>query len=183
MNNTQHNNSIETLVTERLVLRALEENDAKALLNTIGDREAAWWSDDFRRHNLDEAIEYINWGNEGDDILLYGLFKKGSDDVIGYVQIKLPAATGMQDGRELGYAISKDYRRQGYMTEAVKVVCNHLFQNETIKFVTLEILPENLPSLGVARKCGFSLVVEPEEKKHRRFLDDKSLNLYVLNKQ
>ncbi len=34
MNNTQHNNSIETLVTERLVLRALEENDAKALLNT-----------------------------------------------------------------------------------------------------------------------------------------------------
>ena len=37
--------------------------------------------------------------------------------------------------------------------------------------------------LGVARKCGFSLVVEPEEKKHRRFLDDKSLNLYVLNKQ
>lgn len=99
MNNTQHNNSIETLVTERLVLRALEENDAKALLNTIGDRETAW--------------------------------------------------------------------------------C----QNETIKFVTLEILPENLPSLGVARKCGFSLVVEPEEKKHRRFLDDKSLNLYVLNKQ
>lgn len=41
MNNTQHNNSIETLVTERLVLRALEENDAKALLNTIGDRETA----------------------------------------------------------------------------------------------------------------------------------------------
>lgn len=37
--------------------------------------------------------------------------------------------------------------------------------------------------LGVARKCGFSLVVEPEEKTHRRFLDDKSLNLYVLNKQ
>lgn len=62
MNNTQHNNSIETLVTERLVLRALEENDAKALLNTIGDRETAWWSDDLRRHNLDEAIEYINWG-------------------------------------------------------------------------------------------------------------------------
>lgn len=35
MNNTQYNNSIETLVTERLVLRALEENDAKALLLII----------------------------------------------------------------------------------------------------------------------------------------------------
>lgn len=59
MNNTQHNNSIETLVTERLVLRALEENDAKALLNTIGDRETAWWSDDLRQHKLDEQLSIL----------------------------------------------------------------------------------------------------------------------------
>ena len=59
MSNTQHNNSIETLVTERLVLRALEENDAKALLNTIGDRETAWWSDDFRRHNLPDFVTFL----------------------------------------------------------------------------------------------------------------------------
>lgn len=183
MNGIQHKNSIETLVTERLVLRAMEEKDAKALLNTIGDRETAWWSDDFPCHDLDEAIEYINWGNEGVDILLYGIFKKGVDDVIGNIQIKLLAANGMQDGRELGYAISKNYRRQGYMTEAVKAICNHLFLNGTIKRVTLEILPENLPSLGVACKCGFSRVEEPEEKKHRRFLDDKLYDLYILEKE
>lgn len=99
--------------------------------------------------------------------------------MIGYVQIKLSPITGKIDVRELGYAMSKEYRRQGYMSEAVNAVCNHLFQNGYIKRIALEILPDNLPSLGVARKCGFSFVEEPEEKKHLRFLDDKPLDLYV----
>ena len=174
-----HKNShIEQIETERLILKAMKENDARALLSTVGDSETAWWSDDYI-YDLDETIEFIEFNNLGIDTLLYGVFRKESDDVIGYVQIKLSPITGKIDVRELGYAMSKEYRRRGYMSEAVNAVCNHLFQNEYIKRITLEILPDNLPSLGVARKCGFSFVEEPEEKKHLRFLDDKPLDLYV----
>ena len=174
-----HKNShIEQIETERLILKTLREKDARALLSTVGDSETAWWSDDYI-YDLDETIEFIEFNNQGIDTLLYGVFRKESDDVIGYVQIKLAPITGKIDVRELGYAMSKEYRRQGYMSEAVNAVCNHLFQNEHIKRITLEILPDNLPSLGVARKCGFSFVEEPEEKKHLRFLDDKPLDLYV----
>lgn len=174
-----HKNShIEQIETERLILKTLREKDARALLSTVGDSETAWWSDDYI-YDLDETIEFIEFNNQGIDTLLYGVFRKESDDVIGYVQIKLAPITGKIDVRELGYAMSKEYRRRGYMSEAVNAVCNHLFQNEHIKRITLEILPDNLPSLGVARKCGFSFVEEPEEKKHLRFLDDKPLDLYV----
>lgn len=174
-----HKNShIEQIETERLILKTLREKDARALLSTVGDSETAWWSDDYI-YDLDETIEFIEFNNQGIDTLLYGVFRKESDDVIGYVQIKLAPITGMIEVRELGYAMSKEYRRRGYMSEAVNAVCNHLFQNEHIKRITLEILPDNLPSLGVARKCGFSFVEEPEEKKHLRFLDDKPLDLYV----
>ena len=174
-----HKNShIEQIETERLILKALKEKDARALLSAVGDSETAWWSDDYI-YDLDETIEFIEFNNLGIDTLLYGVFRKESDDVIGYVQIKLSPITGKIDVRELGYAMSKEYRRRGYMSEAVNAVCNHLFQNEYIKRITLEILPDNLPSLGVARKCGFSFVEEPEEKKHLRFLDDKPLDLYV----
>ena len=174
-----HKNShIEQIETERLILKTLREKDARALLSTVGDSETAWWSDDYI-YDLDETIEFIEFNNLGIDTLLYGVFRKESDDVIGYVQIKLAPITGKIDVRELGYAMSKEYRRRGYMSEAVNAVCNHLFQNEHIKRITLEILPDNLPSLGVARKCGFSFVEEPEEKKHLRFLDDKPLDLYV----
>ena len=174
-----HKNShIEQIETERLILKTLREKDARALLSTVGDSETAWWSDDYI-YDLDETIEFIEFNSQGIDTLLYGVFRKESDDVIGYVQIKLAPITGKIDVRELGYAMSKEYRRRGYMSEAVNAVCNHLFQNEYIKRITLEILPDNLPSLGVARKCGFSFVEEPEEKKHLRFLDDKPLDLYV----
>lgn len=174
-----HKNShIEQIETERLILKAMTEKDARALLSTVGDSEIAWWSDDYI-YDLDETIEFIKFNNQGIDTLLYGVFRKESDDVIGYVQIKLAPITGKIDVRKLGYAMSKEYRRRGYMSEAVNAVCNHLFQNEYIKRITLEILPDNLPSLGVARKCGFSFVEEPEEKKHLRFLDDKPLDLYV----
>ena len=174
-----HKNShIEQIETERLILKAMTEKDARALLSTVGDSETAWWSDDYI-YDLDETIEFIEFNNLGIDTLLYGVFRKESDDVIGYVQIKLSPITGKIDVRELGYAMSKEYRRRGYMSEAVNAVCNHLFQNEYIKRITLEILPDNLPSLGVARKCGFSFVEEPEEKKHLRFLDDKPLDLYA----
>ena len=174
-----HKNShIEQIETVRLILKTLREKDARALLSTVGDSETAWWSDDYI-YDLDETIEFIEFNNQGIDTLLYGVFRKESDDVIGYVQIKLAPITGKIDVRELGYAMSKEYRRRGYMSEAVNAVYNHLFQNEHIKRITLEILPDNLPSLGVARKCGFSFVEEPEEKKHLRFLDDKPLALYV----
>ena len=174
-----HKNShIEQIETERLILKTLREKDARALLSTVGDSETAWWSDDYI-YDLDETIEFIEFNSQGIDTLLYGVFRKESDDVIGYVQIKLAPITGKIDVRELGYAMSKEYRRRGYMSEAVNAVCNHLFQNEHIKRITLEILPDNLPSLGVARKCGFSFVEEPEEKKHLRFLDEKPLDLYV----
>lgn len=172
------NSHIEQVETERLILKALKGKDARALLSTVGDSETAWWSDDYI-YDLDETIEFIEFNNLGIDTLLYGVFRKESDDVIGYVQIKLSPITGKIDVRELGYAMSKEYRRRGYMSEAVNAVCNHLFQNEYIKRITLEILPDNLPSLGVARKCGFSFVEEPEEKKHLRFLDDKPQDLYV----
>lgn len=170
---------MEQIETERLILKAMEEKDANSLLKIKGDRETAWWSDDFQCCDLEDAIDFIAWGNEGGEILQYGIFRKESDDLIGYVQVKLPLTTGVRNERELGYVLSKEYRRRGYMSEAINAICSHLFQDETIRRITLGILPDNRPSLGVARKCGFSFVEESEEQKHHRFLDDKSLDLYV----
>lgn len=40
------NSHIEQIETEHLILKALKEKDARALLSTVGDSETAWWSDD-----------------------------------------------------------------------------------------------------------------------------------------
>ena len=64
---------------------------ARALLSTVGDSETAWWSDNYI-YDLEETIEFIEFNNQGIGTLLYGVFRKESDDVIGYVQIKLSQA-------------------------------------------------------------------------------------------
>lgn len=71
MNNRVHhkNSYIEQVETERLILKAMKEKDAKALLSTIGDSETAWWSDDYI-YNLDETIEFKEFNNQGIDTLL-----------------------------------------------------------------------------------------------------------------
>lgn len=108
---------IEPIVTDRLILKALVKEDASAILHILSDRETAWWSDDFKMRSLDEAIDFIDWGNEAIDVIHYGLFRKESEKAIGYIQIKLPKCSGIKD--------------------------------------------------------------EPIEKKHKRFLDDQPVDLYV----
>lgn len=157
----QQNIVITPIVTDRLILKALAKEDARAILHILSDRETAWWSDDFRMRSRDEAIDFIAWGNEAIDVIHYGLFRKELEKAIGYIQIKLPKCTGIKDARELGYALSKDYRRQGYMSEAVNAICDHWFRDASINRITLEILNNNQPSLGVASKCGFSYVDVP----------------------
>ena len=167
------------IITNRLILKALAKEDARAILHILSDRETAWWSDDFRMKSLDEAVDFIDWSNEASDVIHYGIFRKESETAIGYIQIKLPECTGIRNARELGYALSKELRRQGYMSEAINAICDYLFQDESVKRITLEILNNNLASLGVARNCRFSYVDEPLEKKQKRFLDDQPLDMYV----
>lgn len=160
---------IEPIVTDRLILKALVKEDASAILHILSDRETAWWSDDFKMRSLDEAIDFIDWGNEAIDVIHYGLFRKESEKAIGYIQIKLPECSGIKDARELGYALSKNFRKQGYMSEAVNAICDHLFRDESINRITLEILNNNLPSLGVARKCRFRMWMNQSRKNIKDF--------------
>ena len=73
---------IEPIVTDRLILKALVKEDASAILHILSDRETAWWSDDFKMRSLDEAIDFIDWGNEAIDVIHYGLFRKESEKAI-----------------------------------------------------------------------------------------------------
>ena len=87
--------TIEQIITNRLVLKALAKEDARAILHIFSDRETAWWSDGFRMKNLDEAVDFIDWGNEASYVIHYGIFRKESETAIGYIQIKLPECTGI----------------------------------------------------------------------------------------
>ena len=57
---------------------------------------------------------------------------------------------------ELGYEIEPAYRRQGYAVEATTGLVDWAFQQPGIRCVRAAIREDNVASLGVIRKAGFT---------------------------
>lgn len=58
---------------------------------------------------------------------------------------------------EIGYWLSQDFVRKGYMTEAVQVIEKELFQNLGFNRIQIKCDALNEASSGVALKCGYKL--------------------------
>ena len=61
-------------------------------------------------------------------------------------------------GREIGYALSKDYWGQGLMPEAVMMVNDWLFRKIMLDFIVVGHFDWNDQSRRVIEKCGFRYI-------------------------
>lgn len=79
--------------------------------------------------------------------------EQGSGRGIGVIGSKyLPDENGYA---ELGYAIAKEYRRRGYLTEAMTEFLDWMYEWAFCNGAVVYIREENLPSVKAAEKCGF----------------------------
>lgn len=56
----------------------------------------------------------------------------------------------------LGYALGVKYIGKGFMTEAVKLILHHAFNNLKLHRIEANVQPENLPSIAVLKRCGYT---------------------------
>jgi RimJ/RimL family protein N-acetyltransferase len=56
----------------------------------------------------------------------------------------------------IGYFVSREYRGNGYATQAVELLLQQLARDTQYTAATLLIDPENEASLAVAARCGFT---------------------------
>ena len=63
---------------------------------------------------------------------------------------------------EIGYGINPDYENQGYMTEAVKALCEWAMNQPDVKSVIAETDRENYASQRVLQKCGMTKFQESD---------------------
>ena len=66
------------------------------------------------------------------------------------------------DEANLGYGVFPEFRRNGYASRALRLLCLHLAGLDPPLRPTLLIHPDNTASLGVARTAGFEPVGEVE---------------------
>jgi len=160
--------SFPTLETERLLLREIVESDAEALHAAYGNPEAMRFWDFPATRTVAETAALIKSARSGGRIRhgVWAIQQRGGS-FVGMINYHHREAQHRR--LELGWITVPAYWRQGFMTEAARVVLRNCFIAMNTNRVEALIEPENAASLALAAKLGF--VREGGPLRDRLFVD------------
>lgn len=149
--------------TEHLTITTFSPDMAKAVYENSRDDDTRRFVPDEVYNSVEEAREAIDFlmsrYDTNDGPFVYPIITNDSGKNIGYVQLcKLELE---EEGNwEIGYHIAKNFTGKGYATEAVKAFLSAMAQNHNLKEVYGICLAENLASVRVLEKCGFTQIYQ-----------------------
>lgn len=146
---------------ERIVIKAMEEGDAAALLSLevrnkdffqlfTGRRNAAFYTLGSRLDWIRQSMEM----SREDKAYEFLIRLKDSGEVIGRIMLTEVARYNLQSCW-IGYFLDKEHNGKGYMTEAVKLVVNYAFEHLKLHRIEAGVMPHNIASMKVLLKAGF----------------------------
>ena len=169
--------------TERLILRGWKETDAEdfyeyAKVDGVG--QMAGW---LPHKNIEESRTVL--GLFIREKKTFAIELKENGKVIGSLGLEereesLPVPEESM-GREIGYAIGKDYWGRGLVPEAVKAVIDYCFKELDFDWLTCGHFVRNHQSRRVVEKCGFRYIKDIVH--HTRFGTEEPTKLYILENE
>ena len=132
-------NNVETIIELESVLDSVKLAISKKIM---------------KMQNLNEAFHawYTYW------LIINKEEQKG----VGFIGFKgLPDVDGYS---EVGYSISSNYRKNGFMTEALKTLINWAYGFQCSKGITATVLKTNIGSIKVLTNCNFKLVSSTKQE-------------------
>lgn len=141
--------------TNRLFLRSLSRDDKNNFLSLVMQQEVGFWLPRGRALTESEGINVFDGMisyNERESFGIMSVFRKSDNSYIGYCGIrKVPSSNDL----EIIYALKKEYRSEGYCTEACLKVME--MGRSILKFSKILGLAkqENFDSMNVLRRLGF----------------------------
>ena len=153
---------MQTLETERLILRSFREEDVERMAQLFANP-------DFMRFSLGvfterkQTVAFIEkvmgWDHAGIPSQ-FAVVRRGEDGVIiGYCGFFYHPEQRIED-IEIGYRLDPGYWNRGLITEAARAVRDHGFRDWKLSRVISLIHPENVPSRRVAEKNGMKVEKE-----------------------
>jgi [ribosomal protein S5]-alanine N-acetyltransferase len=151
------------LQTERLTLRELNLNDAKAIFRLRTKKEVVEFIDRKTLNNLSETRAFIDRiskltsSNKG---VFWVIESRNNQQVIGTIGLR--NFEDEEDYAEIGYELEPSYQQKGFMSEASKVVIEYGFKKMELKTIEAFTHKNNRASIALLEKQKF--VFEPEIK-------------------
>lgn len=138
--------SFPILTTNRLTLRSIQLDDAKAYHEI-----AAFPKDEsFTLEDVKKKIKSLHEGYAKGEMITWVLEYKGDfAGTCGYYR-------GFENEiGEIGYVMKDDFKQKGLMTEAVKAVIEFGFTTLNLKMMTAYTKDNNANSIGLLKQFGF----------------------------
>ena len=152
------------LVTERLVLRRLTLDEARAVVAL--DRDDRRWAADYPTEGdlvvAGIAVEAGDHYDETGDFGVYQVVARDTGEVVGGIGFIHPPEDGAV---EVGYGLAESARGRGFATESLQAVAARASQLGATTVVAMTAV-DNIPSQRVLERLGFlrlDVVVEDEE--------------------
>jgi ribosomal-protein-serine acetyltransferase len=155
--------------------------------------EAMFAQVDRNRKHLEKWLPWTEFTNKVEDSLKY-LFDKEESTKLGkkveygiYLKNIYIENIGIFDiseddkSAEIGYWLSADYGKNGYMSEAVRIIEKEFFINHNLNRLQIKCDEENTASSRVAKKCNFKLEGLLREDKYSKYFN-KLKNTLVFSK-
>jgi len=95
--------------------------------------------------------------NPADVRIMLAVVHNGDQHIIGWCGVFPNDLLDISD-REVAYALSKNYRNRGYMTEAVQALTTYMFEHTLMDRIVGIVKPFNVPSRKVLERTGFHYV-------------------------
>jgi [ribosomal protein S5]-alanine N-acetyltransferase len=150
-------NSIPTLDTERLRLRALEMRDASTITALLQERDIA-----LTAANIPYPFEEIDaraWVRGASETLFMGhsytfaITRREDSAFMGAIGLEV---TISHRRGEIGYWMGKPYWGAGYMTEAARRLVRFGFEELNLNRIDGNCYVDNIGSARVLEKCGMT---------------------------
>ena len=141
--------------TERLILRRYKESDIDAMYEIITDDRLSKYIK-FPNLTKEEELECIKtWIKEADESKYekWVIETKDTHEVVGNIDVN--TVVKKHNYCNVGYTIRYDYWGNGYASEALKVVSDHLLNESGYYLIECSCNELNKQSSRVMEKAGF----------------------------
>ena len=148
-------NPFPNLETKRLWLRQAIQADVEAIFSVFSDPNVTQFHDLDTFTHVDEAARVIERRTQGFETgrgIRWGIAHKPNNHLIGSCGFTWNEESS---AAEVGYELASQFWRQGIMSEALRAILNYGFEVKEVKYVTAEIMLENVASRRLLEKLGF----------------------------
>lgn len=142
--------------SERVRLRAMEPEDLEVMYEMENDPEM-WdvtnFTVPYSKFILKQYIEHSECDMFADRQLRMMIVRMEDNAVMGTIDIT--EFVPMHARAEVGIAMRREYKGNGYAKEALELLCNYVFNFLHLKQLIAHITTDNKASIHLFESCGF----------------------------